>query len=225
MSDEPAELTEARARAGAAIRDLGHAFIGREATIDQVERLTDAVVGITTELWPQEARKRRGEGPQSDRPELPQGRFEHDFDDRPVSGRSSPWGLDLELHRHDDEIEALVTLRSAHEGAPGRAHGGVVAALFDDVFGFVLGILRQPAFTGEITVRYRRPTPLFRPLACRVRLERQDGRKLLFAGELTDVERGEIVATASSTFIAVDPAGFAAMTAERPAPPNEPDDP
>ena len=99
---------------------------------------------------------------------MPQGRLSRaPYGDRPISGRASPWGLDLDVHRHGDEIEALVTLRAAHEGAPGRSHGGVVAALFDDVFGFVLGVIEQAAFTGELTVRYERGTPLHRPLSCR----------------------------------------------------------
>jgi acyl-coenzyme A thioesterase PaaI-like protein len=153
--------------------------------------------------------------------DYPQGRFDHDFDDRPVSGRSSPWGLDLELHRYGDEIEARVTLRSAHEGAPNRSHGGIVAALFDDVFGYVLGVVQQPAFTGDLYIRYQAPTPLFRELACRVRLDSRVGRKLLLTGELTDVASGTVVTTAKATFIAVDPEAFARLTAERPAPPDE----
>ncbi len=217
-------LVDARRRAGRAIRDLSHAFIGRHATIEQIEHLTEVLDGITSELWPMEERSRdaqsfRGSG--NDPVEYPQGRFHHDFDDRPVSGRSSPWGLDLELHRHGDEIEAFVTLRSAHEGAPNRSHGGVVAALFDDVFGFILGVIRQPGFTGDLYVRYQAPTPLFRRLSCRVRLDRREGRKLLVAGELTDVESGDVLATATATFIAIDAELFAQQTAARPAPPDE----
>ncbi|MFW2333142.1 PaaI family thioesterase [Ilumatobacter sp.] len=221
MSDDEAVL-EARARAGRAIRELGHAFIGRNASVEQIDHLSDVVEGITDELWPQQHRT-RGEHPFGERQkeELPQGRFENRFDDRPVSGRSSPWGLDLDLHRHGDEIEALVTLRSAHEGAPNRSHGGVVSALFDDVFGYVLGVINQPAFTGDLYVRYHAPTPLFRELACRVRLDRREGRKLLLTGELTDVESDTVVASARATFVAVDSEVFARLTAERPAPPDE----
>jgi acyl-coenzyme A thioesterase PaaI-like protein len=224
MTAEPSdpEIQLARVRAGRAIRDLGHAFIGRHATLEQIEHLADVVEGINAELWPGAIRT-RGDHTFADRQvvDYPQGRFDHDFDDRPVSGRSSPWGLDLELHRHGDEIEARVTLRSAHEGAPNRSHGGVVAALFDDVFGYVLGVIHQPAFTGDLYVRYLRPTPLFRELACRVRLSERFGRKLLLTGELTDVEAGTVVASATATFIAVDPEAFARQTAERPAPPDE----
>lgn len=217
------DIEEARARAGKAIRDLGHAFIGRHASLEQVERLSDVLEGITAELWPRERRTRVDhEFADRQQHEVPQGWFQpSSFDDRPVSGRSSPWGLDLELHRFGDEIEARVTLRSAHEGAPNRSHGGVVSALFDDVFGYVLGVIHQAAFTGDLYVRYHAPTPLFRELACRVRLDRREGRKLLLTGELTDVETGELVATAKATFIAVDPEAFARATAERPAPPDE----
>ena len=227
MSGDPAHddstaILEARARAGRAIREIGHAFIGRHATLEQIDRLSDVLESITAELWPAEQRTRGlhdfGKEQQS---ELPQGRFDNVFDDRPVSGRSSPWGLDLDLHRYGDEIEALVTLRSAHEGAPGRSHGGVISALFDDVFGYVLGVIHTPAFTGDLYIRYAAPTPLFRQLACRVRLAERVGRKLLLTGELTDVEQGTVVATAKATFIAVDPDMFKALTAERPAPPDE----
>ena len=220
--DDAAQIKDARRRAGRAIRELGHAFIGRHATLEQIERLTEAVEGITAELWPQDHRSRLDtEGADHHQIEYPQGRFTHDFDDRPVSGNSSPYGLDLDLHRHGDEIEARLVLRSAHEGAPSRSHGGIVAALFDDVFGYVLGIIHQAAFTGDLYIRYHAATPLFHELACRVRLTEQLGRKLFLTGELTDVESGEVVATAKATFIAVDPDAFARLTAERPAPPDE----
>lgn len=222
QADDQAAILEARARAGHAIREIGHAFIGRHATLEQIDRLSDVLESITAELWPAE-RRTRGvhEFANEQRTDLPQGRFDNVFDDRPVSGRSSPWGLDLDLHRHGDEIEARLTLRSAHEGAPGRSHGGVISALFDDVFGYVLGVIHQPAFTGDLYIRYRAPTPLFRELACRVRLAERAGRKLLLTGELTDVGSGDVLATAKATFIAVDPDMFKAASAERPAPPDE----
>lgn len=221
--DEPT-IEEARERAGRAIREIGHAFIGRQASLEQIERLSDVLESISAELWPGAPRS-RGDHAFANRQvvDYPQGRFSHDFADRPFSGTSSPWGLDLDLHRHGDEIEARFTLRSAHEGAPNRSHGGVVAAVFDDVFGYVLGVVHQPAFTGDLYIRYLAPTPLFRELACRVRLDERVGRRLLLGGELVDNETGDVVATAKATFISVDAEAFARLTAERPAPPDEND--
>lgn len=223
LSADEVAIKQARRRAGRAIRDLGHAFVGRHAGLEQLDRLAEVLEDISAELWPLDHRSRHSSDYKGSGHDVgyPQGRFGHDFDDRPVSGAASPWGLDLDLHRHGDEIEALVTLGSAHEGAPNRAHGGVVAALFDDVFGFVLGVVQTPAFTGDLYVRYRAPVPLFRPLSCRVRLDDRSGRKLLLSGELTDVDSGEVVATAKATFIAVDAELFAQLTAARPAPPDE----
>jgi len=201
MSDVDAIL-EARARAGQAIRDIGHAFIGRHATLEQIERLATVLEGIGAELWPADPRS-RDQHPFAERQleDYPQGRFEPRFDDRPVSGRSSPWGLDLRLHRHGDEIDARVTLRSAHEGAPNRSHGGIVAALFDDVYGFVLALLAQPGFTGELGIRYVAGVPIGVPLECRVRMDRQEGRKLYMTGELRDGDT--VVARSTATFITI----------------------
>lgn len=220
--DSEQELAAARARAGRAIRDIGHAFIGRHATVEQIDRLAGALESIGAELWPAEPRFRRFE-PEAARQDAdyPQGPITSSLADRPISGSSSPWGLDVELHRLGDEIEGRVTFRAAHEGAPGRSHGGIVAALFDDVFGYVLGVHHQPAFTGDLYIRYAAPTPLHRVLACRVRLADRIGRRLLMTGELVDVESGTVVVTAKATFVAVDPAAFADQTAERPAPPDE----
>ena len=222
VSDDP-DIIEARARAGQAIRALGHAFIGRQATREQIEHLSDVVERATTELLLGAERSKGDlhEFADRSRSDLPQGHFRHTFDDRPVSGRASPWGLEPELHRHGDEIVALVTLRSAHEGAPGRSHGGVVAALFDDVFGSVLDIIKQAAFTGDLYIRYIAPTPLFRELECRVRMTDREGRRIFMTGELVDPENDQVVVTSKATFIAVDPDAFARATAARPAPPDE----
>jgi acyl-coenzyme A thioesterase PaaI-like protein len=224
-SDPPNEWPdlEQRVRAGRAIRDLGHALVGHQAPAELLDRLAGALEALTAELD-------RGPSRSRDEASFSQERFQAagelpltGYDDRPVSGRSSPWGLDPELHRHGDEIEAIVVLRAAHEGAPDRSHGGIIAALFDDVFGFVLGVVGQPGFTGELTIRYIAPTPLRRRLACRVRLAERQGRKLLMTGELVDIDGpGEqLLVEAKATFISVDPAAFDRATAERPAPPDE----
>ena len=218
------QLSDLRVRAGRAVRDLGHALVGHHADAAMLQRLAVELEALTDELDRGTDRNRdvTSFGSQWGEP-YREGVPLTSFADRPVSGQASPWGLDLEVHRHGDEIEAIVTLRSAHEGAPGRSHGGIVAALFDDVFGFVLGVVEQAAFTGELTIRYVGPTPLHRPLACRARLAERHGRKLTITGELVDLSaQGEpVVARASSLFIAVDREQVAALTAERPPPPDE----
>jgi acyl-coenzyme A thioesterase PaaI-like protein len=217
--------TDERARLGKAIRELGHAFIGHDARPELLEEAATTLAEVTARIDDGAVRLRVStkSDPTAWPPELPDGRPVVTYDDRPFSGRSSPWGLDLEVHRHGDEIVGVCTLREAHEGAPGRSHGGIVAGLFDDIFGFVLDIVQEAAFTGELKIRYERPTPLHRPIACHGRLARRDGRKLWIEGEIVDVEADgqPVVARASGLFITVDPSRFAAETAKLPAPPDE----
>ena len=98
------------------------------------------------------------------------------------------------------------SLGPAFEGAPGRAHGGTVAALLDEVMGFVLSIHATPAYTGRLTVTYRAPTPLGVELEMRARLRSRHGRKLRIEAHAR--HDTSLVAQAEGLFIAVDPERF-----------------
>ena len=128
------------------------------------------------------------------------GSLEH-YPDCIVSGPANPMGIALTCHRDGDDAAASVTFGAAFEGAPGRAHGGIVAAAFDDVMGFVLSMVSTPAYTGRLTVSYLGPTPIGTELQFRARLQRQDGRKLWIEGEAT--VDGDRFAEAEGLFIAV----------------------
>ena len=196
-------MEQARRDAGGAIRDIGHALVGHIAPIELVRRVTATLDELTAALVTNPLRSRADAEPPTEWGEPPaDGEVMWSYDERPVSGRSSPWGLDIVVRRDGDEAVATCTLRAGHEGAPGRSHGGIVAALFDDVYGFVLTLLAQPGFTGEIGVRYEAGVPIGRELECRVRMAERDGRKLRMTGELTDA--GNVVARSWATFITVD---------------------
>lgn len=208
----PPPLADARARVGRAVRDLGHALVGHDATVDRLDALTADLDRWSAALATGAPRDRVIERPTGDwGPPPADGEEMFSFDERPISGRSSPYGLDLRVVRDGDEVVGHVTLRPAHEGAPGRSHGGIVSALFDDVFGFVLTVEQQPAFTGELTIRYERGVPLHVPLECRVRRTDREGRKIHMTGELTgpDDDGGRTVFTrARAIFVAIDPEAF-----------------
>jgi len=199
------DVLAGRARFGKAIRDLGHSFAGHHSDPALLNEAAQVLEGLIARFDVGEIR-RRDPSTFGDhrRYNYAQGPVGETYPDRPVSGNASPWGLDTEIHREGDDIVAYVTLRAAHEGAPGRAHGGVVSALFDDIFGFVQGVVGITAFTGQLTITYRAGTPLHTRLACRVRAGEQNGRKVIMTGELTVVETGQLVAEAHSVFITVD---------------------
>lgn len=212
QDDQPDLVTDVRADAGRAIRDIGHALVGHHASVELLRDVTRTLDDLTQRLEQGAARSRsevRSDAEFADPPT--DGAVMTTYDERPVSGRASPWGLDIEVRRDGDEAVASLTLRAAHEGAPERSHGGIVAALFDDVFGFVLQIRSQSAFTGELSVRYEAGVPIGEPLTCRVRLDSRDGRKLHMTGELTMLATGQLLARATATFIAIEPNHFAAQ--------------
>ena len=222
MTDvETTPEVDARRAAGKALRDLGHSLVGHHASTELLGDVAQTLDALTDRLDRGESRAREpmefGDRAGAD---TARGRQLNSYDDRPFSGRSSPWGLDVEVHQRGDGVEALVTLQAAHEGAPGRSHGGIVAALFDDVFGFILGVIGQAAFTGELSIRYEKGTPLHRPLLCRGRLTERSGRKLWIEGELVDITLPDepVLARGRGLFITVDPAKFA-ETMQLPAPP------
>lgn len=212
--DEPDAHDRAFERAGRAVRDIGHALMGHESDEALLHDVATALEHLTERL---SVGPQRGHQLATDSTEWVLAPKDGDemfgHPDRPISGRSSPWGLDLHIVREGDEAVGRLTLRAAHEGAPNRSHGGIVAALFDDLYGFVLTIMRQPAFTGELSVRYERGTPIGVPLECRVRLDQIDRRKLLMSGELSDAEG--VIARSRATFIAIDLARFRGLTPER----------
>ena len=125
------------------------------------------------------------------------------FDECFVSGPWNPMGIAMDVRREGEEAVAELELGPAFEGAPGRSHGGIVAAVFDDVLGYMLTFLQQPGFTGELTVRYLAATPIGQRLEFRARVTSREGRKIWAEAEATAAD-GSVVATATALFIAVE---------------------
>lgn len=118
---------------------------------------------------------------------------------RPISGRGTAWSIPLRVFRDGDEAVTTVTLGPAHEGAPDRSHGGFVAAIFDDLLGFLLMLRGSIAFTAYLKVNYLAGTPIGEPIEFRARIERAEGKKLFLGGECRSGD--EIVTTCEALFI------------------------
>ena len=78
---------------------------------------------------------------------------------------TNPRGLRLRFRREGDAIHVRYTIPDALHGAPGIAHGGIVATLLDEVSCALAAlVLDDRVVTGELTVRYERPVPVEVPL-------------------------------------------------------------
>lgn len=123
------------------------------------------------------------------------------FDNSPLAGAANPVAPPLRMAVVGNEVEARVTFGRAYEGPPGHIHGGFVAAAFDEVLGFVQTLSGVSGMTGTLTVRYRRPSPLYRELHLQGRIERIEGRKIFTSGALRDGET--LLAEAEAVFVNV----------------------
>ncbi len=125
------------------------------------------------------------------------------FDRSPLIGLANPLAPPIAIRPTGEKTaEGRVTFGSAYEGPPGCVHGGFVAAAFDEVLGFVQSLSGQPGFTGTLTVRYRKPTPLHTELRFDTEIERTEGRKVFTRGEVRAGER--LCAEAEAIFVAAD---------------------
>jgi acyl-coenzyme A thioesterase PaaI-like protein len=198
-----------RVAAATALRRLGHALVAHE-----VDDETLALIASEAGRWSAALE----DMPDRVRPPLDttrssgvtdtQGGGRSRFPDGIVTGQTNPMGMAGATVRQGNEAVLRATLGAAFEGAPGRAHGGTVATLFDEVMGFVASIHAAWAFTGRLTVTYRAPTPIGVELEVRARLHSRHGRKLRIDAEAR--ADGAVVAEAEGVFIAVDPERFAA---------------
>lgn len=199
----------ARLHAAAALRRLGHAIVAHQVDDELLDGITTRALELSTQVEATPARIRATLDMVDSVFVLPppdgSGRIK--FPDGIVTGKANPLGMAAEMGREGDVAVLRTTLGPAFEGAPGRAHGGVVAALLDEVMGFVLSIHATPAYTGRLTVTYRAPTPLGVEVELRAKLHSRHGRKLRIEG---DARHGTaLLAHAEGLFIAVDPGRFA----------------
>lgn len=93
----------------------------------------------------------------------------------------------LTRREESGRVVADFHLGAAYEGPPGHVHGGVSALILDHLLGEAASPDRKPRFTGSITVRYLRATPLG-PLRVEAVRTRTEGVKTYCTGHIADAE-------------------------------------
>jgi acyl-coenzyme A thioesterase PaaI-like protein len=102
-----------------------------------------------------------------------------------VIGLRNPVAPPLVIHcGADGAVHTDFVLGAAYEGPPGHVHGGVCAMILDHVLGATAHQPGKPAYTGTLTLRYLRGTPLGQPLRARAHVERVEGAKTFAVGHI-----------------------------------------
>ncbi|OSC41833.1 PaaI family thioesterase [Mycobacterium decipiens] len=161
-----------------AVRDLIEATIRTQADDDVVRDATTAIEAVTRSLRSQRVRP-LGVSYHVDGRPLPLGNA--------AAGQCNPIAPPLVVHHEEDgRCWSEFTLGVPYEGPPGLVHGGVCALVLDHMLGEAASQgLTKPLFTGTLTGRYLRGTPLG-PIRAEAFVERIDGVKAFARGHLSD---------------------------------------
>jgi acyl-coenzyme A thioesterase PaaI-like protein len=191
----PDDVAQMRATYGAladSVRELVDATIRTEVDADAVATARAQIDAATALLRSNQVDGAFGVRITSHGDRMPWG--------NPVIGVRNPVAPPLVIDRDDTgAVRTDFHLGAAYEGPPGHVHGGVVAMVLDHVLGEVAANdPESPRFTGTISVRYRRATPLG-PLRAEGRVSRIDGIKAYATGHIADADG--VTAQAEGVFI------------------------
>ncbi|HLI73236.1 MAG TPA: PaaI family thioesterase [Acidimicrobiales bacterium] len=207
LSEGPPEADAQRASAhalAAELRALVASVLDRQLSASEAHRLVDELEALRTGI----------EGPRRARYyelELTSSRAHSFVDYSPVSGRANPFGVPMTIERAvcpDGEpgVRARVRFGHVHEGPPHGVHGGIVAAVFDDLLGHAQHMHGAQALTATLTVRYRSVTPIDEDLELYARVERSKGRRWI--GKAWCSAGETVTAEAEALFVGVDIGGM-----------------
>lgn len=95
-------------------------------------------------------------------------------------------------------------LGKRYTGPPGHCHGGIIATILDDAMGKLNKLREVLAMTYRMTVEYRKPVPLYKPLRVVSREISKRGRRLTHEAEILD-GKGTVLARSRGVFVIIDP--------------------
>ncbi len=169
-----------------ALRDLTDTVQSLERSSPDLEALVQTVRDAQQQLAaqaPTDLRPRVGDDPAPDRRVY----VDHGYGVGDYNPCFPQYTLELDDSGDDAGAHGTVEFPISYEGPPGLVHGGFLAVFFDCVFQELNCALGLAGKTAELSVRFRRPTPLLTPLTYRAERivddRRITGHAELFLGD------------------------------------------
>jgi uncharacterized protein (TIGR00369 family) len=117
-----------------------------------------------------------------------------------VCGSANPRGLGVRFDHEDAVVTAQFVPHPDHCGYNDRVHGGVMAALLDEVMGWAPSVVkRRFCVAAEIIIRYLKPLPIGHPVTVRGEMTADRGRVWEARGEIVD-ELGTVYARGTGKY-------------------------
>ncbi|NYF99283.1 PaaI family thioesterase [Janibacter cremeus] len=119
----------------------------------------------------------------------------------PMAGMRNPIAPPLAVTGDTEgTMSATFCLGAGYEGPPGCVHGGMIAAVLDQVVGSAPARVGRPGLTAYLNTTYRRPTLLGIEHVARAWVEEVDGWKVRARGDIRDPQ-GRVTAEADALFV------------------------
>jgi acyl-coenzyme A thioesterase PaaI-like protein len=119
-----------------------------------------------------------------------------------VHGLRNPTGLHLQYRLEGNRVATTWMPGDDHAGFPGFVHGGLIAAVLDDVMGRCSVLHRRWVVTGRLDTRYREGAPIGAPLLVQGWIARFTRRVMQAEASMTRAD-GVVVAQASGTYLPI----------------------
>jgi len=118
-----------------------------------------------------------------------------------ICGLSNVAGVQMKYYNCENEsgekvLLGIINPKDEHQSYPNRMHGGVAAAILDESIGRAFWLEREEwGVTMDLHTRYRKPTPLDRPLYVEGKLTKVSSRGFDAEGKLfyIDDDGNEVV--------------------------------
>ncbi|MDK1475922.1 PaaI family thioesterase [Streptomyces sp. 549] len=120
-------------------------------------------------------------------------------------GGAQPHGLHLQVRAGEGvDVTAEFTVRPEHQGAPGLAHGGVLATALDETLGSLNWLMHVISVTGRLETDFVRPVPVGTVLHLDARVTAVHRRKIYCtATGRVGAPDGPVAVRATAVFIEV----------------------
>lgn len=116
-------------------------------------------------------------------------------------GRQNPVGLRMEVGHDQDRAVCRIALAEHYQGWPGIAHGGVVAALLDEIMAHALLRTGSHGVTTGMEISYKSPVHLESDLLVVGWVAELRSRLAVTQGEIRAADDDRLLAVATAKFL------------------------
>jgi uncharacterized protein (TIGR00369 family) len=117
-------------------------------------------------------------------------------------GTLNTHGMQLVIHIEQGRSWTELQLARRFEGWEGIAHGGILCTILDEVMAWSLVGADNWGVTARLTVDFKRPVPVGRPIRAEGWVTEIRRRLVTTAGSIVDVADGTRLATADALYVA-----------------------